>query len=118
MRAQLGPSDGIAIYSDRSLSYTATPLTTKPEAFDFSKVLVQANRHVALAPVDLQTQRGYLINHKFVHLHGIPTRRSEQKTQTTTIKGSQGTIHKVCTIQSDCIAYLLECTFYVAHLSA
>ena len=62
--------------------------TTMPEPTHFSKVLVKADRHPALALVDLQTQGGDLINSKFVHLYCIPTRLSEKKTLPTTITGS------------------------------
>ena len=90
---------------------------TKPEPTDFSKFLVKANRHPALALVDLQTQEGHLIDSKFVKLYRIPTRPSKMKTLTTTIKGSQGTINKECTVQLDWIGYLEERTFYVAQVS-
>ena len=59
---------------------------TKPKPTNFSKVLVKADRHSALALVDLQTQRGDLIDSKLVHPYRIPTRPSEKKTQTTSIK--------------------------------
>ena len=59
---------------------------TKPEPTDFSKFLVKANRHPALALVDLQTQVGDLIDCKFVHLYCIPTRQSEKKTLPMAIK--------------------------------
>jgi hypothetical protein len=91
--------------------------SVKPEPTDFSKVLVKADGHPALALVDLQTQGGDLIDSKFVHLYGIPTRPSEKKKLTTAIKGSSGTIDKECTIQLDWMGYLEKRTFYVAHLS-
>ena len=90
---------------------------TKPEPTNFSKILVKANGHPALALVDLQTQGGDLINSKFVHLYCIPTRPSEKKILTTAIKESQGKIDKECTIQLDWIGCLEESTFYLAHLS-
>ena len=90
---------------------------TKPEPTDFSKGLVKADGHPALALVDLQTQGGDLIDSKFIYLYSIPTRPSEKKTLTTAIKRSQGTIDKECTIQLDWIRYFEERTFHVAHLS-
>ena len=60
---------------------------TKPEPTDFSKVLVKAYRHPALALVDLQAQEGDLINSKFVHLYCILTGPSEKKLLTIVIKG-------------------------------
>ena len=83
----------------------------------YSKVLGKADRHPALALVDLQTQVVDLINSKFVHLYCIPIGPSEKKTLTTAIKGSQGTIDKECTMQLNWIGYLKESTFYVAQLS-
>ena len=90
---------------------------TKPEPTDYSKVLVKANRHHALAVVDLQAQGGDLMDSKFVHLYRIPPRLSEKKTLTTAIKGSQATINMECTIQLDWIEYFEERTVYVALLS-
>ena len=90
---------------------------TKPEPTDFSKVVVKAGGHPALALVDLQTQVGDLIESKFVHFYRIPTRPSEKKTLTTAIKGSERTIDKQCTIQLDLIRYWEEDTFNVANLS-
>ena len=76
------------------LQFTAT----KAEPTNFSKVLIKADGHPALAIVDFQTQGGDLIDSKCVHLYRMPTRPYEKKSLTTTIKGSQGTIDKECTI--------------------
>ena len=90
---------------------------TEPESTDFSNVLVKTDGHAALALVYLQTQGGDLINYKFVHLYGIPTRLCEKKAQTTAIQGSLGTINKEYTIQLDWIRYFEERAFYVGHPS-
>ena len=89
---------------------------TKDEPTDFSKVLVKGDGHTALTLVDLQTQRGDLIDSKFVDLYRIPTRPTEKKTLTTAFKVSEATIDKECTIQLDWIGYLEEVAFYVGHL--
>ena len=82
--------------------------TTKPESANFSKVLVKADGHSALALADLYTQRGDLIDSKFVHFYCILTGLSEKKTLTTATKGLQETIDKTCTIQLDLVGYLEE----------
>ena len=76
--------------------------TTKHEPTDCSKVLVKADEHLTLAQVDLETQKGDLIDSKFVDLYHMLTRPSEKKTLASAIKGSQGMINKEFTIQLDC----------------
>ena len=71
---------------------------TEPEPTDFSKVLVKTNGHGVLALVVLHTQSGDLIDCKYVHLNRLLTRLREKQTLASTIKGSQGTIDKECTI--------------------
>ena len=68
--------------------------TTKHEPTDCSKVLVKADEHLTLAQVDLETQKGDLIDSKFVDLYHMLTRPSEKKTLASAIKGSQGMIDK------------------------
>ena len=73
---------------------------------DFSKVLVEANRHSTLVLEAFYTQSRDLINSKLVHLYYVLIRPNEKNTLTTTINGSQGTIDKKCTIQLDYIEYM------------
>ena len=80
------------------------------------KTVIKADRHPALALIDLQTYGGNLIDYRFVPLHNITTRLSEKKTLTTTIKGSQRRIDKECIMQLDWIEYIEERTCYVGHL--
>ena len=77
--------------------------TTKPEPTDFSKVPVKANRHPALALVDLHTQVDDLIDSKLIHLYHLLTRLSEKKILTTAIKRFQERMDKECIIQLDWI---------------
>lgn len=60
---------------------------------------MKADWHAALVPIDLQTQEGYLIDSKYVHLYHILTRLSEKISLTTVIKGLQETINNELTIQ-------------------
>ena len=90
---------------------------TKPVPTNFSKILGKGDRDPALVLGDLQTQEGDLIDSKFIYVNRIPTRLSEKKILTTTIKESQWTINKKCNFQLGWIGYLEECTFYVVQLT-
>ena len=78
---------------------------------------MKANRHLAFALLDHQTQGNDMIDCNLVYLYRITTRSSEKKILNTTMKGLQGTINGEYTIQLDCIGYLEERTCYVAYLS-
>ena len=77
--------------------------TINPESTDVRKVLVKADRHPAVALVDLQTHNGDLSNSKFFHFYSISTKVGEKEIITSVIKGSQETINEACTIQLDWI---------------
>ena len=68
--------------------------TTEPEPTDFSQLPVKVDRHSAPALQHLSTQRGDLIDSKFVQLYCVPTRLNEKKILTIAIEVSQGTINK------------------------
>ena len=85
---------------------------------DNSKVQVQINGHKALTLVDLQTKGGDLINSHFIYLCKMPTKSIENKSLSTTIKGSRGTIDKTCEVEIKWMGYVETRTFYVAHLAS
>ena len=68
---------------------------------DLGNVLVKGDVYPTLVLVDLQTEGEDLIDFTFVHLYRIQPRQSENKTLTSIIKESEGSINIEYTIQFD-----------------